>query len=110
MMMEELKKVCDEMEQRYGDGYLLRQLAEECTELAQAALKLIRAQRRETPISNAAARSKLIEELADVVIQCDAVYLTLLDVSERRRYYLVKDEKEARMRTRLEGGGMDARR
>lgn len=35
---------------KYGEEYILRQLAEECNELAQAALKYIRAKRGETPM------------------------------------------------------------
>ena len=41
----------------YGDEYLLRQLAEECIELAHASLKLIRAMRGETPLPIEKARA-----------------------------------------------------
>lgn len=47
--------------------YRLRILAEESTELAQAALKMIRAIEGDTPVSEAEALSSLIEESADVL-------------------------------------------
>lgn len=53
---------------------LLEQLAEECTELAQAALKLARIHRGEnpTPVHMAEAVDELCEEVADVML-CKAV-------------------------------------
>lgn len=50
------------------EEYRLRILAEECTELAQAALKLIRANERDTPVSEIDARMNMIEECADVYV------------------------------------------
>ena len=44
----------------------LIQLAEEASELAQAALKLIRARRGDTPVSEHQAVRNLFEEIADV--------------------------------------------
>lgn len=44
----------------------LIQLAEECAECSQAALKLVRALRKETPVPEHEARVRLIEEIADV--------------------------------------------
>ena len=51
-----------------GEPALLEQLAEECSELAQAALKLARLERGEnpTPKSKIHCESALIEEIADV--------------------------------------------
>ena len=54
----------------------LTQLAEECAELVQAALKLRRAignTTSPTPTSEAAARAALIEEAADVLVCLDVV-------------------------------------
>lgn len=48
--------------------YRLRILAEESSELSQAALKLIRAIERDTPVSEADALANLIEEAADVMV------------------------------------------
>ena len=47
---------------------MLRQLAEECCELAQASLKLVRAVKGETPVSVADARAAFLEEYADVTL------------------------------------------
>lgn len=57
-----------EIERRTGREYMLRQLAEEAVELAQAALKLIRAEKGETPMPVDRARRHFIEELADLDI------------------------------------------
>ena len=74
---------------------LLAQLAEECSELAQAALKLRRAMDKTnpTPISREDARAKLIEEIADVFNCIDfIVKIERLDVSEM--FQIVKDKRE----------------
>lgn len=60
-------------EEKCGEDYLLRQLAEECAELAQAALKVIRTRHGETPITPEEARGKLLEEIADVMVMMDLV-------------------------------------
>ena len=44
----------------------LMQLAEEASELSQAAIKLIRAKRGDTPLPENIARACLLEEIADV--------------------------------------------
>ena len=53
--------------------YILRQTAEECCELAQAALKVIRARNGETPMGSDAATDALIEEIADTLLMVDIV-------------------------------------
>lgn len=52
-----------------GEPAVLEQLAEECTELAQAALKLSRILREEnpTPVSRKEARERLVDEKQDVM-------------------------------------------
>lgn len=52
-----------------GEPAVLEQLAEECTELAQAALKLARILREEnpTPVSRKEARDRLVDEKQDVM-------------------------------------------
>ena len=50
------------------EEYRLRILAEECAELAQAALKMIRANEHDTPVSELDAKMNLIEECADVMV------------------------------------------
>ena len=46
----------------------LIQLAEECSECSQAALKWVRAMNGDTPVSETEARSQLAEEIADVSV------------------------------------------
>lgn len=55
--------------QEIGEPAVLEQLAEECTELAQAALKLARILREEnpTPVSRKEARARLVDEKQDVM-------------------------------------------
>lgn len=69
-MSDLVKKLAVE---KHGEDYLLRQLAEECAELAQAALKVIRTRHGETPVTPEEARAKLLEEIADVIVMMDMV-------------------------------------
>lgn len=73
--MTDLKKILDEM----GEAATLELLAEECTELAQAALKMARKKRGEnpTPVSSKKCVLQLLEEIADVCL-C----LQVLDLSD----------------------------
>lgn len=58
---------------KYGKEYILRQLAEECAELAQASLKLVRSMKGETPISQEEANSRFLEEIADVCVMLECI-------------------------------------
>lgn len=58
-----MKSIADTPEE-----YRLRILAEECAELAQAALKVIRAKEHDTPIGEVEAGMHLAEESADVML------------------------------------------
>ena len=77
---------------------ILAQLAEEATELAQAALKLRRAMTgiNPTPVTREAAESNLDEEISDT-----ALCLELLGLAADQR---TMEAKLARWRERLEGG------
>lgn len=57
------------MLERIGEPAMLEQLAEECTELGKAALKLARIHRGEnpTPMTLEQAQDDLLEEYTDVV-------------------------------------------
>ena len=59
-------------------------LAEECTECAQASLKMFRALNGDTPVSQMDAREHLIEEIADVSVCMTALgdMAPLSDVGE----------------------------
>jgi hypothetical protein len=77
----------------------LRQLAEECSEGAQAALKLIRAYEGEKQLDKTACRFHLIEELADITVCTNAI---LTDV-DRIAYFKYIGEKAKRWKERLNG-------
>ena len=96
-----------EIREKYGSEYLLRQLAEESAELAQAALKLIRAKRKETPVTVQEARADLVKELADVSNMFDAVFRVLLEPGEQDAVREISTMKQLRMYDRLMNGGGD---
>ena len=94
------------MRDRIGDAAMLEQLAEECAELGQAALKLARVLRKEnpTPMTETEASDMIIEEAADVLICIDEV--GVFDSSEVAR---VAHAKRERFKARWEeaNGGKD---
>lgn len=92
---------------KYGSEYVLRQLAEECCELAQATLKVIRAKRKETPMRADEAYEHLVEELADVSLMQDVVIHTMLSERQRKDITAIKALKEKRMYERLLDGEME---
>ena len=96
-----------EIRDKYGSEYLLRQLAEENAELAQAALKLIRAQRKETPMTLGAAWDGLVEEMADVAVMFNAIFGALFSEGHRQKMVELQQRKEVRMYLRLMKGGVD---
>lgn len=63
------------IEGRYGEENQLVQTAEECAELAKAAIKRYRVLAAQAPCSEsfAASRAALIEEIADVLIMIDQI-------------------------------------
>lgn len=97
-----------EIVDKYGAEYVLRQLAEECAELAHSALKLIRVWHNETPMREDEAREHLIEELADVHLMAHAVCTELLSDVEVQVLDAVCDIKEERMYHRLLDGKMES--
>lgn len=98
MTREELTRV----RKRYGDEYLYRQPAEECMELGHAALKLIRAQRGETPVPLDEAKTAIIDEAADVCVMLNALD-DMLDADEHARLVKQAVAKDRRMVARLLG-------
>lgn len=79
------------------EEYRLRILAEECTELAQAALKLIRAMDYDTPVTVSQARENLIEECADVLVGMKAI----LSKDQMKGVQSMESKKVARWELRL---------
>lgn len=96
------KQQVNRIRKEYGDEYLYRQLAEECMELGHAALKLIRAKKRETPIPVQDAQQALIEEIADVRVMLN-VLNDMLDADERVWLMVQIATKNQRMVARLLG-------
>lgn len=89
------------IEGRVSQNELLAQLAEECTELAHAALKKRRAlsSANPTPVSEAAAQLMLIEETADVLL---LLALCGVDVTDPE-IDLIQEQKAVRWIRRLKG-------
>ena len=96
------KQQVDRIRKEYGDEYLYRQLAEECMELGHAALKLIRAQRGETPVPLDEAKTVIIDEAADVRVMLN-VLNDMLDADERVWLMAQAATKNQRMVVRLLG-------
>ena len=97
----------NEIAAKYGEDYMLRQLAEECVELAHAALKLVRARNKETPMRKDEAMEHLIEECADVTVMLKGVYDTMFDAAMMDAVNDIHVEKVKRMYDRLLDGKMD---
>ena len=91
----------EKIKQRLPQDELLTQLAEECAELSQAALKLRRALTgiNPTPVTVDEARKSLVEEAADVY----NVLGLLLDAADNAEIYSIIRRKKARWLKRLEG-------
>ena len=102
--MSRFNKIID----RCGEEYVLRQLAEECNELAQAALKLIRVWRNETPMREDEARERLVEEIADVRLMTGEVFRHMLFAAERKCADEICEQKRERMFARLLDGKMES--
>lgn len=83
-----------------GVPALLEQLAEECDELGQAALKMARVLRKEnpTPTSEAAARVHLAEEAADVMVCLIELSRVFFDVDQNG---MIREQKIIRWHDRL---------
>ena len=108
--MQNKEEIFEAISEKYGKEYMLRQLAEECSELAQAALKYIRAVRKETPMRIDEAIEHLTEEIADVRLMIDAVSATVLSVHDVDDLQAIKDQKLDRWKTRMVYGNMDEER
>ena len=105
--MQNKEEIFDAIAGKYGKEYMLRQLAEECSELSQAALKYIRAARKETPMRIDEAIEHLTEEIADVLLMIDAVSATVLSERDVDDVQEIKEQKLDRWKTRMVYGNMD---
>lgn len=86
--------------QHVGTEEILCQLAEECMELAQAALKLRRciSGKNPTPVSSQQAAHNIVEEYADVVTCLNLISINVHQGQVQR----IMEEKTARWVKRLE--------
>lgn len=91
----------EKIKQHLPQDELLAQLAEECAELSQAALKLRRALTgiNPTPMTAEEARANLVEEIADVY----NVSGFLLETEDFLEIYDIVQRKRERWLNRLEG-------
>lgn len=82
-----------------GEAAMLEQLAEKCTELAKAALKMARIMRKEnpTPVTEKEAIANIREEYTDVV-QCAGELSLIVDEEQMARKH-ERWEKRVRDRT-----------
>lgn len=81
--------------------YLYRQLAEECTELAQAALKKVRYMKHEMPLSQKGdVEGNYLEALADVGVMWELALLAL-SIRDRESMHRIMQLKRERMERRL---------
>lgn len=83
-------------------GYLQRQLAEECAELAHAALKLVRCSKGEIMDEGLKTQAKenYLEEIADVQVMLQLAECELT-ADEKEKVYDIAQKKKERMRLRL---------
>lgn len=93
-LLDLLQRTCE-------PDYLYRQLAEECTELAQAALKKVRSANGEiSPGAKAEIDDNYLEELADVGVMRELAVMTL-GMQERETMHKIMQFKRERMEERL---------
>ena len=104
--MQNKEEIFEAISGKYGKEYMLRQIAEECSELAQAALKYIRADLKETPMRIDEAIEHLTEEIADVRLMIDAVSATVLSDRDMDDVQAIKERKLDRWETRMIDGDM----
>lgn len=88
--------------EKIGEPAVLEQLAEECSELTQAALKLARKMRDEnpTPKTEAECWESLKEEMADVML-CMDTYMEKYSNDFYVEVATIRDEKKARWEQRI---------
>lgn len=99
--MADINTLIDLLQRTCEPDYLYRQLAEECTELAQAALKKVRCAKHEiSPGAKAEIDDNYLEELADVGVMRELAVMTL-GMQERETVQKIMQFKRERMEERL---------
>lgn len=99
--MADINTLLDLIQRTCEPDYLYRQLAEECTELAQAALKKVRCAKHEiSPGAKAEIDDNYLEELADVGVMRELAVMTI-GMQERETVHKIMQFKRERMEERL---------
>lgn len=95
--------------EQYGKEYIFRQLAEETSELCQASLKMVRAMRGETPVSEQDASARVLEEIADVEVMLTVLKRAVVNDRGNERIAAIYEKKRTRMIDRMiEGECLDS--
>lgn len=99
--MADINTLLDLIQRTCEPDYLYRQLAEECTELAQAALKKVRYMKHKMPLSQKGdVEGNYLEELADVGVMW-SLAVEALPEHERQDMQTIMRCKRERMAERL---------
>lgn len=95
--------------EQYGKEYIFRQLAEEASELCQASLKMVRAMRGETPVTEIDASARVLEEIADVEVMLNVLKRAVINDRGNEKIAAVYEKKRERMIDRMiEGECLDS--
>ena len=95
--------------EQYGREYIFRQMAEEASELCQASLKMVRAMRGETPVSEQEASAHVLEEIADVEVMLTVLKTAVLNARGLEKVASTYQKKRDRMIDRMiEGECLDS--
>ena len=105
--MDYRKELFAEVIERFGRDYLLIKLAEECSELAQACMKMLGVWMDATSMREDEALEHIMEEMADVRNPMCGVEVALLGDEEIKGIAEIQKRKLKRMKTRLIDGDMD---
>lgn len=93
-------ELCELLKWKCAPDYICRQLAEECMELAQAALKVIRVENGETPDSEDEVVRNFIEEMADAGLMWN-IATEFMNETAICKIREIRDKKCVRMHDRL---------
>ena len=104
---EELNEIEEDTKAIYDalgiDGTLVT-LAEECSELSQAALKMWRSRHNQTPVDEKTCMEALVEESADVALMIDLMIGCMFNTEEQADHFDIYSSKYDRMKVRMIDG------
>lgn len=102
-MKNRFKEIVD----KCGKEYVYEQLAEECCELAQACLKMVRVEKKTTPMRMDEAWERLLVEFGDVMLMMMMVEEMFFSGHDENTVLEILERKEKRMYERLLDGKME---